>query len=316
MNSAPCVQRPVIVIAGPTASGKSDVAMELAKIMSIEIVCADARTVFAGLDIGTAKPSAVDRQRVRHHCVDIVAADQSFTASDFASAARRAIDAMPDSVTPVVVGGSGLYITALIDGFSEGVAVADDDIREQLARELEECGREHMFAVLESIDPRAARMYADKNPRRVLRALEYYRATGKTFSSTWDTPRSASHYNTLMFGVHRDRDVLRDRIAARCAEMWNRGLLNETRDLLEHGIAETAQSLSSIGYSQAIDVLRGRCTLEKAQYSLLQATWQYAKRQLTWFKKDQRFMWLSGTEAASAADIKRIHHERLLTKDA
>lgn len=310
MSNAVSAFRRIIVIAGPTASGKSDVAMQLSERLPIEIVCADARTIYRGLDIGTAKPSHEDQTRVKHHCLDIVGPEQSFTASMFSQAARLAIDSITQDVIPVVVGGSGFYIKALLDGLSEGVADVDEQIRQALTEEYELKGRDAMYDELVLCDPKAAALYADKNPRRVQRALEYFRATGDQLSSTWDRARKGSEYDVLYVAIHRERDDLRDRIARRCHRMWELGLLRETEALLSSGIHEQVQSLQTVGYKQAIDVLRSRREPEDAGQEMVHATWQYAKRQLTWFRKDQRYTWIDGASDRCADDILRMHEER------
>lgn len=303
-------RRPIIVIAGPTASGKSDVAMHLARLMSIEIVCADARTIYRGLSIGTAKPSVHDRELVKHHCLDIADPKDPFSASVYAEVARAAIDAIPDELVPVVVGGSGFYIQALIDGLSRENSDVDARVRESLSREFEERGRDAMYEELVTVDPRAAELYADKNPRRVQRALEYYRTTGSRLSEMWNTPRDVSQYDALFVAIDRDRNDLRQRIEQRCQMMWDLGLLQETQTLLNSGISESAQSLQTVGYTQAIDVLAGRSSLQKAQSEMVTATWQYAKRQLTWLRRDDRYTWISGTTERCALDILQLHQER------
>jgi tRNA dimethylallyltransferase len=310
MNSPSRDRQKIIVIAGATASGKSDIAMSLANQLPIEIVCADARTVYRGLSIGTAKPSVEDQASVPHHCIDILDPDQIYTASTFSEDARIALASLQEGATGVVVGGSGFYIKALIDGLSEGIVDVPEEIRLALANEFESRGKDEMYDELMNIDARAAELYADKNPRRVQRALEYYRATGDLFSSTWDKPRCASEFDVVFVAVQRERDELRQRIADRCSMMWSKGLLRETEQLLESGIPVNAQSLQTVGYKQALDVLFGRSDIAAAQQEMITATWQYAKRQLTWFRKDTRYTWISGSAEQCVNDILQKHHER------
>jgi len=300
----------IIVLAGPTASGKSEIAMHVARSLPIEIVCADARTIYRGLTIGTAKPSHEDQVRVPHHCIDILEPDQTYTASMFATEAHRVLAGIPTGSIGVVVGGSGFYIKALIDGLSEGIVDTPDDVRIALTDEFASRGKEAMYDELMRVDQRAAEQYADKNPRRVQRALEYYRATGEKLSLTWEKPRCAGAYDVVFVAVHLERDELRQRIAERCAAMWDQGLLRETEQLLESGISLNAQSLQTVGYKQALDVLFGRSVLAVAQQEMFNATWQYAKRQLTWLRKDLRYTWISGSAEQCANDILQKHHER------
>lgn len=310
MSKTGPVMRPVIVIAGPTASGKSAIAMHLAQLTNIEIVCADARTIYRGLDIGTAKPSKQDQIAVRHHCIDIIEPSDAFSARDFALAARRAIESIAQHSIPVIVGGSGFYIQALIDGLSSEGADVDPQVREEIQKEFDTLGRDVMYERLVDVDPPAARLYADKNPRRIQRALEYHRATGNRLSDTWNAPRDAASYEAIFLARELDNVTLRKRIEDRCHAMWNVGLLHETQLLLESGLEETSQSMQTVGYKQALDVLAGRMSLQAAQQDMIHATWQYAKRQRTWLRKDQRYRWISGTEQECALDILQQHQTR------
>ncbi|MFN4984721.1 MAG: tRNA (adenosine(37)-N6)-dimethylallyltransferase MiaA [Ignavibacteria bacterium] len=310
MSKTGPVMRPVIVIAGPTASGKSAIAMHLAQLTNIEIVCADARTIYRGLDIGTAKPSKQDQIAVRHHCIDIIEPSDAFSARDFALGARRAIESIAQHSIPVIVGGSGFYIQALIDGLSSEGADVDPQVREEIQKEFDTLGRDVMYERLVDVDPPAARLYADKNPRRIQRALEYHRATGNRLSDTWNAPRDAASYEAIFLARELDNVTLRKRIEDRCHAMWNVGLLHETQLLLESGLEETSQSMQTVGYKQALDVLAGRMSLQAAQQDMIHATWQYAKRQRTWLRKDQRYRWISGTEQECALDILQQHQTR------
>ncbi len=306
MSSNDNVLRRLIVIAGATASGKSDVAMQIATESAIEIVCADARTIFRGLDIGTAKPSLEDQSLVKHHCLDIADPNETFNASAFATAARAAIETIPRDVLPLVVGGSGFYIKALIDGFSEGVEDVTPEIRAQVTKEFEELGKDVMYELLASVDAQAAALYSDRNPRRVQRALEYYRSTGNALSSTWGRQRNAAPFDVCFVALHRERDELRRRIEERCALMWQSGLLHEVEQLLDSGLDEHVQSLQTVGYKQAIDILRGRTSVEHAKQEMISATWQYAKRQLTWLRKEARYHWIAGSTNECVRDILRL----------
>lgn len=303
--------RPVIVIAGPTASGKSAIAVHLSRQLEIEIVCADARTIYRGLDIGTAKPSKQDQQAVRHHCIDIIEPADAFSARDFATAARRAVDSIPQQCVPVIVGGSGFYIQAMIDGLSSEGADIDQHVRDQIQQEFDTLGRDAMYERLVVVDPPAARLYADRNPRRIQRALEFHRATGGRLSDTWSAPRDQASYDAIYFARELDNVTLRQRIEDRCHAMWNMGLLHETQTLLECGLEETSQSMQTVGYKQALDVLAGRMSVEAAQQDMVHATWQYAKRQRTWLRKDQRYRWVSGTDHECALDILQQHQIRM-----
>jgi len=310
MSDATHGRRKVLVIAGATASGKSEVAMEIAQKLPVEIICADSRTVYRGLDIGTAKPSEQDRQLVRHHVIDVCEPTDVYTAHRFAQDAVYSIDNMSEDVTPLIVGGSGFYISALIDGLSVSEIEVDQATRLQLTHEFTTRGKREMYQELQSVDSIAAQLYSDMNPRRVQRALEYYRTTGRPISSSWnDHPRPALYEATFVF-IQREADELRNRIAARCELMWERGLLEETMSVLQSGVPQQAQSLQTVGYTQALDVLNGRSTVEQAHTDMITATWKYAKRQRTWFKRDNRYSHVSGRLETCVTDILRMHHER------
>ncbi|MBU3742759.1 MAG: tRNA (adenosine(37)-N6)-dimethylallyltransferase MiaA [Candidatus Kapabacteria bacterium] len=290
------VERTVVLLCGPTAAGKSALAMALSNVLHIQIVSADARTVFRGLDIGTAKPTVDDRRRVVHHCIDIRDPDQTYDAAQFMVDARAAIKAMPSDITPVMVGGSGLYIQAALEGLSTTVPV-DPRVRAALQRRLAAEGRDALYDELREVDPRAAERYADRNPVRVLRALEHYVATGTAFSTTWDVPRQAAPYRVVRIGVTRERGPLYEAINARCVEMLEHGMIEETQRLLATGISEHVQALHTVGYVEVLAYLRGEINLASALERMQQATRNYAKRQLTWFRRDERISWVDGAQA-------------------
>lgn len=295
--------RKVLVIAGATATGKTAVSIALSKHVDLEVVSADARQVYRQLDIGTAKPTLAQRAEVVHHCIDIRNPLDTYSAAEFAVDARNAIDAIHPDVLPVVVGGSGLYIAAALDGFSEDIVPSDPLVRDTLAAELEVRGRMGLYEELQQVDPRAAERYADMNPRRLIRALEFYRTTGRTFSSTWDSPRRTPMYDVTYVGLARDKDELHEAIDKRCVQMWSDGLLEETANVLASDVPPTAQSLQTVGYTEAMAVLDGRLTQDQALVEMQQNTRRYAKRQITWFKRDARIQWISGALNSSVDHI-------------
>lgn len=287
-------QRHLVVIAGPTAAGKSRVALELASHYPAAIVCADARQAVRGMHIGTAAPTEEEVRRAPHYGFAVREPEEEYSAADYATYTRELIDELPLGMLPLIVGGSGLYIQALIDGFSSDVVPTPPEIRLRVQQMLDEVGRVEFYNQLQSIDPIAAERYADMNPRRIQRALEYYYTTGSTLSSTWNTPRRTSPYTATWIAIDQDDDVLRRQITQRCEQMWNDGLVDETQALLARGIDPSAHILRTIGYAEAIEVIQGRCSQADAQERLIRATWQYAKRQRTWFRRDERYTWLRG----------------------
>jgi tRNA dimethylallyltransferase len=297
--------RHVVVLAGPTAAGKSGLALELARTMPITIVCADARQAVRGMRIGTAAPTEEDYAEVPHVGFEMRDPEQEYSAADYARYTRLAIDGIPPDRLPIIVGGSGLYIQALIDGFSEDVVPTPQDIRRRVVEELDALGRVGFYKQLEEVDPIAAARYADMNPRRIQRALEYFYTTGTPISKTWNTPRQPSLYHTTWLAVDQPDETLRQMISSRCAYMWNSGLLEETQRLLDRGLDPDAHMLRTIGYSEAIDVLTGRCSLPEAQEHLVRSTWQYVRRQRTWFRRDERYIWLRGSRSEMVVEARR-----------
>jgi len=298
--------RPVLVIAGPTASGKTAVSLELAKRMPVEVISADARQVYRGLDIGTAKPTKAEQAVCKHHCIDILDPSEPYSAADYARDARAALDAIPLTSLPVFVGGSGLYIQAALDGFSHDTAPVEPALREELRRELDLRGREAMWSELNAKDSRAAERYADRNPRRVLRALEFIRSTGRRFSDTWDAARDAAPAEVLYIALSPQRDVLIERIDQRCELMFAQGLVDETRRVLDQGIDPRAQSLRTVGYAEVIDHLAGHSTLREALELTMMNTRRYAKRQRTWFRRDDRFTWIENDPGSAGETLSTI----------
>jgi tRNA dimethylallyltransferase len=283
------------VLAGPTAAGKTAVSLRLATRARCEVVSADARQIYRGMDIGTAKPTAAERAAVMHHCIDIRTPGESYNASEYASDARAAIDRVAENALPVIVGGSGLYITAALDGLSTEGAGIDPAIRDAIKDEFAERGRDAMYDALVRVDPVAAARYADRNPRRIERALAYVRMTGRPFSSTWDAPRDAAPYEVVRIGITQERSALNARIEERCRAMWTGGLLDETRALVEAGVDPLAQAMQTVGYAEAYAVISGRMNESDALQAMIVSTRRYAKRQMTWFQKDERWEWISGS---------------------
>lgn len=288
--------RPILVIGGPTAAGKSRLAMELAKHIPLEVISADARQVFQHLNIGTAKPTAQEQLEVQHHCIDICHPSQTYNASQYLTDSRKAVTTIPETTLPVVVGGSGLYINAMIDGFSTVETEPNEVVRLALQDQFDRDGLESMFAELRRVDSEAAEKYSDKNPRRVIRALEYFRTTGEKLSATWRLPKNAGPYTPVFIGVRfSSTQVLRNRIDLRCNEMWDGGIVLETQQVLDMGVDRYAQALSTVGYREVIQFLRGEISEVLAIEKMKTATRQYAKRQRTWFYKDERYTWFEGS---------------------
>ena len=302
--------RRVIVIAGATASGKTAASLALAQMINSEIISADARQVFIGMDIGTAKPTSEERAMVPHHLIDIRRPEQTYNAAEYAADVHSIIDSLPHDVMPVLVGGSGMYINAALDGLSSLPAEVDASIRANVALELAGRGRDALYEELQRVDPEAAALYSDRNPRRVTRALEVFRATGKPLTSFWKEQSRQARYDVLAVAIGHDRGALRSRINERAEQMWEQGLVQETQALLDSGLDPLAQSLQTVGYREVLAFLSGKTTTQGALNDMKISTWHYAKRQLTWFMRDSRYTWISDPAHSVAESILNLLKER------
>jgi tRNA dimethylallyltransferase len=286
---------PLLAIVGPTASGKTDLALALASRLPIEILVADSRQVYRGMDVGTAKPDATARAAVAHHLLDLVDPDAAFTVADWVGRARQLLPEIAErGRLPLVVAGTGLYLTALVDGHDYQHQPFSPETRERLAAELEAEGLPALAGRLASIDAAAAARIDLRNPRRVLRALERAEAGGGAGSVMADPYPG----RLALIGISRPREVLYRRIDERVARLFSSGLLEETRRLLDAGHAPDLPALSGHGYREAAAHLAGEWSLEAAIAATARRTRQYAKRQLTWFRRDPRIIWIEAEERA------------------
>lgn len=285
----------LIIIAGPTASGKTAVALELAKMLKdVEIISADSRQVFKLMDIGTAKPESEEIEIAPHHFIDILNPDEYYSAGKFGDDAYSKINKISNNGRiPIVVGGSGLYIKALVEGFFSEEVRIDDDIKKSLQEILDIQGRDVLFRMLLDKDPESASKYNDKNPMRIMRALEYYLATGNKFSNA-QRNMPERKIKPYYFAIEQDRDLLYSRINTRTLKMIEKGLIQETEKLLELGFSPKLNSLNTVGYKEIIDFLQNKISLDRAIELIQQNTRRYAKRQLTWFRNIQDLNWISG----------------------
>lgn len=288
--------RPVLVILGPTATGKSALALALAESSHGEIINADSLQIYRRLDVGTAKPSAEDRSRVPHHLVDILEPRQGFSAGEFARRARIAVAAIRGrSRWPIVVGGSGLYLRALLEGLSP-IPPIPDDLREALRQRLESEGLAALRAELRACDPVTERELARGDTQRVLRALEVWMATSRPLSSWQSEPSPTPALEAVKIGLTLPRSVLYDRIVQRAEAMVKSGWVQEVESLLKSGFDGTEPAFQAIGYRQLVEHLRGRMSLAEALEEIVVATRRYAKRQLTWFRREADITWYDATD--------------------
>jgi tRNA dimethylallyltransferase len=283
-------QPPVVAVVGPTAAGKSDLAVALGQRMGGEVVNADAMQVYRGMDIGTAKITPVERRGVPHHLLDILDVTQTATVAEFQALARTAIDdCRRREVVPVLVGGSALYVRAILDDFV--FPGTDEIVRARLEAELAETGSGALHRRLAEVDPAAARQILPSNGRRIVRALEVIEITGGPYVATLPEHRYV-YDDVVQVGLDVPRPVLDERIAKRVDAMFDGGLLDEVRGLLDHGLRDGRTANRALGYSQAIAVLDGQLTEGEARERTTQATRRFARRQDSWFRKDPRIGWL------------------------
>ena len=303
------LETPLLGVVGPTASGKTDLALALADHLPLEILVADSRQVYRGMDIGTAKVPQSARRRIPHHLVDIADPDQPFTVADWVERARGVIPQIAArGRLPLIVGGTGLYVSALVDGHDYVAQPWSPELRRRLADELEAEGLEALVGRLRSADPVTAATIDLRNSRRVLRALERVEAGGGGAAPT------ARPYagRVALVGIDRPRQMLYRRIDERAAWLFENGLLDEVRALQAAGYGPELRPMTGHGYAEAFAYLAGEWSLERAVAVTARRTRQYAKRQLTWFRRDPRLMWIAAGDAP--ADAPEIVHraERLL----
>lgn len=285
----------IIAVAGPTASGKSALALSICERYGGELVSVDSMQVYRGMDIGTAKPVDAERARVPHHLIDICAPSETFSAADFAARAHEAIaDIKARGRLPVLCGGTGLYMDTVIDRMPFSESESDPALRKELRRIASERGAHELWLVLEALDPQAAAGIHENNIKRVIRAIEICRTGGMTKTESDAKAKAASEpYDALIIALGaRSRDVLYERINRRVDKMIADGLLDEARRLYESGCLETNTTAAcAIGYKELLGYIKGERSLAECTEDLKRATRRYAKRQLTWLSSSGRANW-------------------------
>lgn len=303
MSEAGCTTppQPLLVIVGPTASGKTSVGIEVALRLSGEIISADSMQVYRGMDIGTGKATAAERARVPHHLLDIVEPDHPFTVAEFQARADLAIrEIAARGRLPLLVGGTGLYVRAVVDGLDFAPRPSDLRLRRELERRAAAVGPVALHAELAQLDPETARRVHPHDVRRVVRALEVYRLTGRPISAQGRRP---PRYDALIFGLHVARAELYRRIERRVDEMLAAGWVDEVRRLIAAGFGRWVTSAQALGYRELAAYLRGEVGYAAARAHIVAATRRFAKRQLTWFRADPRIRWLNATDRDERAAV-------------
>ncbi|WAZ24545.1 tRNA (adenosine(37)-N6)-dimethylallyltransferase MiaA [Streptomyces cinnabarinus] len=300
MSSAPSAPR-VIAVVGPTAAGKSDLGVFLARQLGGEVVNADSMQLYRGMDIGTAKLTPEERAGVPHHLLDIWDVTVTASVAEYQRLARERIDALlAEGRWPILVGGSGLYVRGAVDNLE--FPGTDPEVRARLEDELTLRGSGALHARLAAADPDAAHAILPSNGRRIVRALEVIEITGQPFTA--NLPGHDSVYDTVQIGVDVARPELDDRIARRVDRMWDAGLVEEVRALEAQGLREGRTASRALGYQQVLAALAGECTMAEARAETVRATKRFARRQDSWFRRDPRVHWLSG----AAADLTELPH--------
>ncbi|MEI6621827.1 MAG: tRNA (adenosine(37)-N6)-dimethylallyltransferase MiaA [Actinomycetes bacterium] len=281
---------PVVAIVGPTAVGKSELSLDLAQRFNGEVINADSMQLYRGMDIGTAKLPASQRRGVRHHLLDIWELDHTATVAEFQALARAAIDAVRSrNRLPILVGGSGLYVNAVVDDLR--FPGTDAAVRQRWEEQLRVVGAAALHEQLAHVDPAAAAAIEPGNGRRIVRALEVIEITGQPFAAA--LPFGRPFLEATVIGMDIDRSLLDSRIADRVERMWDGGLLDEVVTLADRGLADAPTASRAIGYSQALAVLSGRISEGQAKVDQATATRRFARRQLSWFHRDPRVVWLT-----------------------
>ena len=296
----------LIVICGATATGKSDLAVALAQEIDAEIINADSMQLYKGMDIGTAKITMEERKGIAHHLMDLLDVTQDANVAWYQENARAAISEIhARGKNVIIVGGTGLYIKAILDELN----FPDTDPVVRAAYELEFAtqGIGPLFERLEKLDPAAALAIDKANSRRVIRALEVIKITGKPFTANLPREESSRYPHAQQFGLVMDRDLLSERISNRVDRMWEQGLVAEVEKLMVAGITQGVTAQRALGYAQVIAQIEGKVTEEEAQEETKRATRQYARRQETWFSRDERITWISPSQNALQRILESIN---------
>lgn len=291
-------KKTAIAIVGPTATGKTRLSLELAEVLPTEIISADARQIYRYLDIGTAKPSIEERALVTHHFIDICEPNEYYSAGQFGKEAETVVhQVLKKGKIPLIVGGSGLYIKALCSGFFEENFSPEEKAKSlQIRKELSFYSKESLYSKLMEVDPETARLYPDKNYVRTTRALEFFLVKGIPISLYRKTFHRKPKFSVIYIGLTTNREELYRRIDIRTEKMWKMGLAREVQRILDMGFPPSINSLNSVGYKESIEFLNNKISEQETIELIKRSTRRFAKRQMTWFKKNEDIRWFNSTE--------------------
>lgn len=294
-------KRPLVVLTGPTAVGKTKLSIELARAINGEIISADSMQVYRYMDIGSAKIKQDEMEDIQHYLVDILNPTEDFNVVLFQQYAKEAMEQIYlKGKIPILVGGTGFYIQSVLYDIDFTHNDADDTIRTELERIADEKGNEALHQILREVDPQSAEVIHANNVKRVIRAIEYYRQTGKRISEHNETERKKeSAYDSRYFVLNCDRNVLYDRIDKRVDLMLQEGLVDEVRGLVDMGCKIESTSMQGLGYKEIIAYLNNKCSLEEAVETIKRETRHFAKRQLTWFRREKDVIWVEKEKFAN-----------------
>ncbi|PTE79710.1 tRNA (adenosine(37)-N6)-dimethylallyltransferase MiaA [Staphylococcus gallinarum] len=300
----------IIVLVGPTAVGKTEFSIELAKQFNGEIISGDSMQVYRHMDIGTAKISSDEMEGIPHHMIDILNPDEAFSAYEFKSRAEKLITEITGrGKTPIIAGGTGLYIQSLIHNYAfedeETISETDNKRVQEKMASLEPLSNEALHDYLAEFDPESAKAIHPNNRKRVVRAIEYYQKTKKLLSSRKKNAQYTENYDTLLLGIEMSRQTLYNRINNRVDIMLERGLIDEVKYLVEQGY-ESCQSMQAIGYKEIVPVIHNEMTIELATEKLKQHSRNYAKRQMTWFKNKLDVIWLDKETLTLSSMLRKV----------
>jgi len=300
------MERKVIVIVGPTCSGKTKVGISLAEKLQTEIISADSRQIYKYLNVGTAKPHTDELKKVRHHLIDCFEPDAEYNVSKFESDTLEIINQIHSAgKIPIVVGGSGLYLRSLIDGLFNTVDV-DVEYREELRILRETRGNDSLYDALKKVDPESASKMLPQNWKRVMRALEVFHLTGEPIWKFQGSYSRETDLNFIQYGLNWERTILYKNIEKRVDDMVANGLVDEVKNILIMGYSKNRNALNTVGYKEIISYLENEITLERAIELIKRNTRHFAKRQMTWFRKDERINWLQITSESDLDNAAQI----------